>query len=220
MLHVAIQIRELVTTNVSHIVECATNPARMAKQLRGEIEDAIIALGTDQVKARRRAEAFAAEASQLELKEADWHDKAATAMAGGREDLARTALEERAKVEAAITARKADVASSEAEAAELAASVVTLEGKLEEVRAKIAELEHNHHADFEARRAASTSGPSSSAAERKMDRISVLEQRVAFASSEPIKRATASVEAEIEAMARDAKIIAELEALRKKASRK
>jgi phage shock protein A len=216
MYHVAIQIRELVTTNVSHIVKCATNPARMAKQLRKEIEDAIIALGIDQVKAARRAEALAAEAAQLELKEADWHDKAATALGAGREDLARTALDEREKVKERIAAKRQEAALSAAEAAELAEAVTTLEGKLEEVRGKIADMEREHHADFEARRAASASGPVGSAAERKLDRISVLEQRVAFAASEPVKRATASVEAEIDALAREKTIISELEALRKK----
>ena len=217
MYHVAIQIRELVSTNVSNLVECATNPARMAKQLRKEIEDAIISLGTDQVKAHRRAETLLGETVQLELKEADWLDKAATAMEGGREDLARTALEEREKIKAKIAAKRDEAANCEAEAVELAAAVATLEAKLEEVRAKIVEMEREHHAQFEARRAmASGSAPLGSTADRKLDRISILEQRVAFASSEPVKRPVTSVEAEIDALAREKTIANELDALRKK----
>ena len=55
MFHIAIQIRDLISSNVSNMVDCATDPAKMLKQLRREIEESIIALRGDEGQARRRA---------------------------------------------------------------------------------------------------------------------------------------------------------------------
>ncbi|MDE2595631.1 MAG: PspA/IM30 family protein [Sphingomonadales bacterium] len=213
MFQIAIQVRDLISSNVSALVDCATDPARLVKQLRREIEDSIIALRGDEAQARRRVAHLGSELARLDLVEADWEDKAGVAMAGGREDLARAALLERGKVLEQLAQRRQELEAGEAELAELAAAIGALEAKLEEVRAKVIEA-------GQARAAAappqSPRAPAPSAAERKLDRIAAMEQRVTFAAQDDVGASASSVKSEIEAMARETQILAELDALRRK----
>lgn len=214
MFQIAIQVRELISSNVSSLVDCATDPARMLKQLRREIEESIISLRGGQAQAKRRAEHLSGELTKLELLEADWEDKAGSAMSHSREDLARAALLERDKASQQLTTRRAELTTTEAELAEVTAALAALEAKLDEVRAKVVEAEAARIERTANARAQFTPAPSATA--RKLDRIATMEQRVAFAQADRVDPTSASVKSEIEGLIREQELKAELDELRRK----
>ena len=70
----------------------ASNPAKLLNRLQREIEEAIISLAGERTRTAQKKKRLEASLTQNEMREADWSDKAKTAMDHGREDLARQAL--------------------------------------------------------------------------------------------------------------------------------
>lgn len=212
MVKIAIQIRELVSSNVSNVVEKATNPEKMLNLLRKQIEETVISLQGDLSKARRRAERLAREAGDLSKAIPAWQDKAKLAMDHKREDLARSALlaKEDAKLQAAARAAEAEEAS--AEVGEIEAAMAQLEAKHREVVEQLAAIVHPD-------RPASPNILSGlfpdrgSPTERKLEHISALEKRVSFATAKKDDPAPA-VEAELSALEREANVEAALASLK------
>lgn len=210
MFRVAIQIKELISSNVTSAIESASNPAKMLTLLQREIEESIIALTGDRTRVSQNQRRLEALLTQHELKEADWGDKAKIAMDHGREDLARQALLAREDCRHEIARLKSEIAAADASLAEIDAAVRELEAKREETRAQA----RAQHAAEEAARAGATGG-AASRAEAHLNRINTLGQRAHFATEdEAPSRTVASVESEIEDMRRASAIEAELAALK------
>lgn len=214
MLHIAVQVKELVSSNLNTLVETATNPVKMLRLLRHELQEYVVALQGDCTRAERRGERLAEEAATFDRAAADWTEKAQTAMTHKREDLARAALltREQAIVDAARA--RSDAATAGAEADEIARTIADLEAKLAETNARLAEEV-----------ALATSGPATPPAaratrsERMLDRVATLEKRIDFATDRGAKPAAAkpdaaAVEAEIEQLQREARVSEELAAMK------
>lgn len=210
MFRVAIQIKELISSNVTSAVEAASNPAKMLTLLQREIEESIIALTGERTRVGQTKKRLEASLTQHDLKEADWSDKAKTAMDHGREDLARQALLAREDCRQAIARIKIEIAEADTSLAEIDAAMRELEVKREETRQQ---AKAQMAADQTARAGAASGG--ASRAEAHLNRISTLEQRAHFATEDDVPaRTNASVESEIEAMRRASAIEAELAALK------
>ena len=210
MFRVAIQIKELISSNVTSAVEAASNPAKMLTLLQREIEESIIALTGERTRVSQTKKRLEASLAQHDLKEADWGDKAKTAMDHGREDLARQALLAREDCRQAVARLKTEIADAEASLAEIADAMHALEVKREETRQQ---AKAQMAADQAARPGAGGGG--ASRAEAHLNRIATLEQRAHFATEDDVPaRTNASVESEIEAMRRASAIEAELAALK------
>lgn len=210
MFRVAIQIKELISSNVTSAIESASNPAKMLTLLQREIEESIISLTGDHTRVTQNKRRLEASLAQHELREADWSDKAKTAMDHGREDLARQALLAREECRQAITRLKDEITAADASLAEIDAAVRELEVKREETRAQ---AKAQIAADEAAR--AGVAGGSASRAEAHLNRINTLGQRAQFATEDEVPaRTNASVDREIEEMRRASAIEAELAALK------
>lgn len=216
-MRVAIQFKELISSNVTSVIETASNPVKMLNRLQREIEEAIISLEGERTRTSRQITRLEASLSQSELREADWTDKAKTAMNHGREDLARQALIAREDTTANIAKIKDEIATAKSDLAEIETAITELEAKREDTRRQALE-------QASADGVASTSGTPSgktSRAEAHMGRISELEKRTEFATEGSAQsRAHASVDDKIEAMRRDSKIEAELAAMKDTAAEK
>ena len=66
MLHIAVQVRELVSSNISGMIDAAGNPRKMLNLLRRQIEEAIISLQGDLTRAQRREARLEREAAALD----------------------------------------------------------------------------------------------------------------------------------------------------------
>jgi phage shock protein A len=210
MFRVAIQIKELISSNVTSVIESASNPAKMLTMLQREIEESIISLTGDHTRVTQNKRRLETSLTQHELKEADWGDKAKTAMDHGREDLARQALLAREDCRQAIVRLKDEITAADANLAEIDAAVRELEVKREETRAQ---AKAQIAADEAAR--AGAGGGAASRAEAHLNRINTLGQRAQFAAEdEGPARTNASVDREIEEMRRASAVEAELAALK------
>lgn len=210
MFRVAIQIKELISSNVTSVIESASNPAKMLTMLQREIEESIISLTCDHTRVTQNKRRLETSLTQHELKEADWGDKAKTAMDHGREDLARQALLAREDCRQAIVRLKDEITAADANLAEIDAAVRELEVKREETRAQ---AKAQIAADEAAR--AGAGGGAASRAEAHLNRINSLGQRAQFAAEdEGPARTNASVDREIEEMRRASAVEAELAALK------
>jgi phage shock protein A len=211
MLRIAIQFRELVSSNVTSMIEAASHPAKMLVRLQREIEEAIIALQRERTLAAQRKSRIEAQVTQAELREADWSDKAKTAMNHNREDLARQALLAREDCTATLEKLRADHASTTSELDEIDTAIAELEAK----RADVREQARNQMAADAANAPAGTARTAAGKADAHRSRIAEMEQRTAFATEDfSEKRTHAAVDDEIEAMRREARIEAELAAMK------
>lgn len=214
MYRIAIQVKELISSNVTHVVERASNPAKMLHQLQRECEEAIISLEGERTKARRQKDRLETNLAQCELREADWSDKAQAAVDNGREDLARAALVARDECRKSMEQLRKDIVDTEEDLAEIKSAIKELEEKRSETRDR---LRDQRAADGER---SGTTGSSPSRVDRRMERISELERRTEFATDDTAScRGNASVDREIEEMQRDRNIDEELAAMRAKSSR-
>lgn len=212
MFRIAIQVKELISSNVTSALEGVSDPAKMLGRLRLEIEEALIALTGELTKAKRQKDQLEAELTQAELRAADWSDKAGIAMDNGREDLARQALIAREDCNAGIERLREELERLGSDIAGMESAMRELETKREDVR--------QQHADQLAADGAGSSVTAGSFAKRtdkRMDDIADLEQRTAFATEDATAgRGNSTVDREIEEMRRERKIADELDAMRGK----
>lgn len=203
-----VQIKHLITSNVSAAADKASDPEKMLKLLRREVEDAIVAVQGELSGGERKHRRLLDNAAKLEASVDEWNAKAKTAIDHGREDLARSAL--LAREDACATAKKDRAAAEElgGELAELRDDMSALEARLREVGEELVNC-----ADARAASVHDAAGKDTKA-DRRMDRIDALVRRAGFsqpANDEPSK---AAVEREIEELQRTAKVDADLAALK------
>jgi phage shock protein A len=207
VLHIFVQVKELVSSNLNSMVTAAGNPVTMLSHFQRQLQEYIVTLQGDLTRAQRQQERLASQALELDLKAADWTDKARIAMDHKREDLARSALLTREQTEADARAARAAAEAAGAEAGQIAEAIRELEAKLAETDAQLAEERQRKLTASSA-----AAGASTTRSERVLDRVATLEKRVDFATEQ--KPAPASVDAEIEQLRREAKVSAELAAMK------
>ena len=211
MFRVAIQVKDLISSNVTSAVEAASNPAKMLNRLPREIEEAIISLEGERTRTTQRKKRLEASLTQNEMREADWGDKAKQAMDHDREDLARQALMAREDCRETIAQLKEDIAKADSDLVEIADAVSDLEAKREETRAQ-ARLQAAADGS-----ASGFGGGKASKAESQLNRIAELSKRAEFASEDSATaRTNASVERDLEEMRRASTVEAELAAMKSK----
>ena len=211
MFRITVQVRELISSNVTSALDAASNPAKMLNRLQREIEDAIIDLHGELSKARRQKERLRTELTQTEDRVTAWSEKAKVAMNHGREDLARQALMAREDCRGKQERIDRDIDGLAADITEMESAIGDLESKRDEVRQRHADLVA---ADAEAN-STGAGRQYGSRTERRLDHIDALEKRTAFAVEAGADSCSnAAIEREIEEMRRGQAIEEELAAMR------
>jgi phage shock protein A len=216
MIEVAVRFTQLINSNVNSLVDAASNPAKMLKLMILEIEEAILTLRRESSQAERKARDLRLLAARHETARTDWDDKARFAMSKDREDLARGALTERENSAAAGAAAHSDADRVEADIADVRTTLAALETRLAEARQRLRATER---AQPESSAPATASGKSAYS-DRVMDRIDTLAKRADFADAAMPSAKAASLDEEFAAMARDATLDREMDALRKSLKKK
>jgi len=215
MFEIAVRVKELASSNLNNLVDKASSPAKMLRLLQLEIEEAIIALTRDAARAERRGREAETSARAHDKAAKDWQDKAKLALSKDREDLARGALAERENAEAGAKTMRQAQSDAEAEATALRGAIADLEGKLNETRARL-RAEEAAKAVAAPAAAARGTAASSGKVDALGERIATLEKRIDFAqASEAGSAKAASLDEELAALQREAKLEAELDALKK-----
>ncbi|WP_169053574.1 PspA/IM30 family protein [Alteraurantiacibacter aquimixticola] len=205
------------SSNVSGLVEAATDPAKMLKLLRKQIEETVISLQGDLSRTRRRSERLANDAQSLLASADSWQDKAKTAMAHQREDLARAALLAREDAALLGAKRQQEAKDAAAEVGEIETALAQLEAKHAETCEKLREVTQaaaGHGGESGGNPLSSIFADRGSATERKLESVERLEKRVAFATEGEDEPKSANIEQEIEGLQREARVEAELALLK------
>ncbi|QUL36811.1 PspA/IM30 family protein [Erythrobacter sp. JK5] len=213
MIHVAIRVRELVSSNVDSLVSRAGDQRKMLRLLQSEIEETLITLYGDLAKLRRAHERKVQTAAKLAETAEEWTAKAKVAVDHKREDLARAALLTRESDRKRVAAMRAEAATLAEELAEIEAAVAELETKRAQVGARIAA------ATGDAEGSADADAGSDSRTARRLDRIDALDRRASFAEKESDEPSPDAVDAEIAALGQASAIDAELAAMKQPAKR-
>lgn len=203
MFETAVRVKELISSNIDAVVAKASDPAKMRRLLRTEIEEKLISLQGEMARLRRNADRISADAEREAVEAEGWTGKAKLAMDHGREDLARQALmaREGGRVRAGELEQKATAMA--AEGAELADLIAALEAK---------------HAQLIGQ-GGGVVAPASDGEEivdERLSRITRLESRIAFmtAAREAEGVDPDAIEAELAELQRDKSIEAELAEMR------
>ena len=127
---------DIVNSNINAILDKAEDPEKIVRLMIQEMEDTLVEVRSaaarsiaDKKDLNRRLEA-------LDREVHDWDGKAELAMRKGREDLAKAALIEKSRVNAAAVALKEDYLAVEDGLGKLNQDLARLESKLEDAKAR------------------------------------------------------------------------------------
>ena len=213
MFELALRAKELASSNLSSLIDLASNPPKMLKLLMAELEESVIALTRDAATLERGAGKFTQDAERYDAAALSWEDKAKLAMTRDREDLARGALAERNAAHEAAAAQREAAAAAHSQTANLRSCVIELECKHGETRVQLLRV----LAKAPAKVRVADGEKSRDRTGVLMDRFAELEKRIDYAASHAA--VPASLDQELAALANETVLEADLAAL-KKAARK
>jgi phage shock protein A len=157
------RISDVVRSNVNSAIDAAEDPRKV-------LEQTILDMEGEHKKARQKLlEAMTLLKQQEKMTEtykkqgSEWEQKAMAALKAGNEDLARSALSEKSKVDALAIESEAGVAAQKGANEQLKGQIVALERKIEEAKSKKDELiARLNAADMKKKQASITSGGATS----------------------------------------------------------
>ena len=208
----ASKLQDMIARNVESVLDAATSPAKQLARLQREIEEAIVELEGERSLANARKARLETTLVQNELKEADWEDKAQTAMEHGREDLARQALMAREASQTAVAKARADLAQTHRELADIEKGMMELEVKRSEAMERARAQAEVDAANAEL----AGEDPDTSRADMLRSKIAELQKRAEFAAEQFMeKRSENSLEDEIDEVEGKRRIDIEIEAMKR-----
>ncbi len=127
---------EIINSNINALLDKAEDPEKMVRLIIQEMEETLVEVRTTSARAIADRKTLSRRQEFLEKDASEWERKAELAIRKGRDDLARGALAERARTEAATEALVKESAALEETLAKLSADMETLQAKLKDAKAR------------------------------------------------------------------------------------
>ena len=127
---------EIVNSNINALLDKAEDPEKMVRLIIQEMEETLVEVRTTSARAIADRKTLARRQGSVERDAAEWQRKAELAIRKGRDDLARGALAERARAEAAAEALAKESAALDETLAKLNDDMETLQSKLKDAKAR------------------------------------------------------------------------------------
>jgi len=135
-MNVVDRIRKLVTANINHLLDQAEDPEVMVKQMIRDMEESIIELRRETVRAVAREKQIQRQLDAAGALVGDLEEQARLALRTEREDLARTLVAKKLHTERTIGTLQGEVASAAASSSALKLDLGRLEDQVQEARRK------------------------------------------------------------------------------------
>ncbi len=127
---------EIVNSNINALLDKAEDPEKMVRLIIQEMEETLVEVRTTSARAIAERKTLSRRQESLDKDAAEWERKAELAIRKGRDDLARGALAERARAEAAAEALAKESATLDETLAKLNDDMETLQAKLKDAKAR------------------------------------------------------------------------------------
>jgi len=138
------RLSDIVNSNISAILDKAEDPDKIIRMVIQEMEDTLVEVRSSAAKAIADQKDVERRLKRLEKAQSDWEKKAELAISKGRDDLAKGALMEKAKVADMVAHLQEEVAHLVEALGRNEEDVIKLEAKLREAKAKKATLSARH----------------------------------------------------------------------------
>ena len=135
------RITDIINANINALLECAEDPAKMIRLMIQEMEDTLVEVRSQSVRTIADKREIERKIDRLETSGREWEDKAAFALGKGREDLARSALLVRRKLEDQAALLREELAVIEESLARHSEDLARLQAKIDEAKARKSTIE-------------------------------------------------------------------------------
>ncbi len=127
---------DIVNSNINAILDKAEDPEKIVRLMIQEMEDTLVEVRSAAARSIADKKDLNRKLESLDRELNDWDEKAELALRKGREDLAKAALVEKSRVQAAVDAFKADYLAVDEGLAKLNEDIARLEAKLHDAKAR------------------------------------------------------------------------------------
>jgi len=138
------RLSDIVNSNINSILDKAEDPEKIIRMVIQEMEDTLVEVRSSAAKAIADQKDVERRLKKLSHAQDEWERKAELAISKGRDDLAKGALVEKAKVADMVAHLEEEVAQLVEALGNNEQDVIKLEAKLREARAKKATLQARH----------------------------------------------------------------------------
>ena len=135
------RITDIINANISALLERAEDPEKMIRLMIQEMEDTLVEVRSQSVRAIADRREIERKIERLDANGRIWEDKAAFALGKGREDLARSALLVRRKLEDEAALLREELALIEESLANHNEDLTRLQAKIDEAKARKSSIE-------------------------------------------------------------------------------
>lgn len=139
------RLSDIVNSNINSILDKAEDPEKIIRMVIQEMEDTLVEVRSSAAKTIADQKDIMRKIGKLDKAQADWEKKAELAISKGRDDLAKGALIEKAKIADMATLMKEEAAHLDEALKRNEEDVIKLDAKLREARAKKASLKARHN---------------------------------------------------------------------------
>ncbi len=134
------RLTDIVNSNITALLDKAEDPTKMIRLIVQEMEDTLVEVRSDAARLIADRKEIKRRLGRLAEAQTEWQKRAELALTKDREDLARAALVEKAKIAELVATMEADDADLRERMGQLDEDIVRLQAKLAEAKAKQATL--------------------------------------------------------------------------------
>jgi phage shock protein A len=127
---------DVLNSNVNAMLDKAENPEKLVKMIISEMENTLLNVRTESAKTIADKKEMERQIKNYEAEVDSWQKRAEMALGKGRDDLAKQALQEKHRIEDAITAQTKEFAALEVALERLDHDIAKLQSKLNEAIAR------------------------------------------------------------------------------------